>query len=202
MGLFDWLTGKNKPLSRMNRSELRQQELLLEKERDQLLKKVEKLAREKQTLFQRGQAEKTPEVRRMLAQEFELKTSEQLMLGRQLNIRTKEAMTVTRMRMLRENAERTRAYGDRAGMISERDVMTLQRLIENDAVSTEMYQERLDEILVMGAEVDQGATGIGAAGQQVMDIWEKMDTGLISDAQEGFEEADRRVREHQMPAEE
>jgi len=42
----------------------------------------------------------------MLAQEFELKTSEQLMLARQLNIRSKEMLTVSRLRMLRENADR------------------------------------------------------------------------------------------------
>lgn len=202
MGLFDWLTNRNKPLAKMDRQELRQQELLLEKERGQLLKRVEKLVKEKQTLFERGKAETTPEVRRMLAQEFELKTSEQLMIGRQLNIRTKEAMTVTRMRMLRENAERSKSLGDRVGMISERDMMALAKLIENDAVTTEMYQQRLDDILAIGAEVDQGEAGLSGAGEQVMDIWEKMDAGLITDADEGFNEADRRVREQQTPEKE
>ena len=34
MGLFDWLTHRKKPLSKMDRQELRQQELLLEKQRE------------------------------------------------------------------------------------------------------------------------------------------------------------------------
>jgi len=195
--MFDWLLKKDKPLSKMTRQELRRQELLLEKDRAQLLRRIEKLAQEKQALFQRGATEKTPEVRRMLAQEFELKTSEQLMLSRQLNIRSKEMMTVSRMRMLRENSERAKAYGGKLGMVSEKDLIRLGQMIENDAITTEMYQQRLDEILSLGAEVDEGGMGLSEAGRQVMDIWEKMDTGLIADQAEAFDEADRRVREQQ-----
>jgi hypothetical protein len=202
MPLLDWLTGKGKPLSRMNRQELRRQELLLEKECNQLLKRIEKIGHEKQTLFERGAAEKMPEVRRMLAQQFEVKTSEQLMVSRQLNMRSKESMTVTRLRMLRENAERAKATGGQLGLVSEKDLIRLGRLIETDAITTEMYQQRLDEVLSIGAEVDQGGTGLSEAGRQVMDIWEKMDTGLIEDRAEAFDEADRRVREQQSaPAE-
>lgn len=195
--MLDWLLKKDKPLSKMTRQELRRQELLLEKDRMQLLKRIEKLAGEKQALFQRGATEKTPELRRVLAQEFELKTSEQLMLSRQLNIRSKEMMTVSRMRLLRENSERAKAYGGKLGMVSEKDLVRLGQMIENDAITTEMYQQRLDEILSIGAEVDEGGTGLSEAGRQVLDIWEKMDTGLIADQAEAFDEADRRVREQQ-----
>jgi len=201
MGLLDWLTQKEKPLWKMDRRELRQQELLLDKERSQLLKRVEKIGKDKQMLFEHGTTEKMPEVRRALAQEFELKTTEQLMLSRQLNVRSKEMLTVSRMRMLRENAERAKLHGNKLGLVSEKDLLVLEKLIENDAVTTDMYQQKLDEIMSLGAEVDQGEAGLSAAGQQVMDIWEKMDTGLIADKSEGFNEADRRVREQQMPAE-
>ncbi|HOJ55789.1 MAG TPA: hypothetical protein PK184_04845 [Phycisphaerae bacterium] len=197
MALLDWLTGKDKPLSSMNRQELRRQELLLEKECTQLLRRIEKLGQEKQALFERGAAEKMPEVRRMLAQQFEVKTSEQLLLSRQLNIRSKESMTVTRLKLLRENAERARLHGNKLGLVSEKDLLRLGKLIENDAITAEMYQQRLDEVLSLGAEVDEGAAGLSEAGKQVLDIWEKMDTGLISDKAEAFDEADRRVREQQ-----
>ncbi|HOB73590.1 MAG TPA: hypothetical protein PKG54_03595 [Phycisphaerae bacterium] len=197
MALLDWLTGKDKPLSSMNRQELRRQELLLEKECTQLLRRIEKLGQEKQALFERGAAEKMPEVRRMLAQQFEVKTSEQLLLSRQLNIRSKESMTVTRLKLLRENAERARLHGNKLGLVSEKDLLRLGKLIENDAITAEMYQQRLDEVLSLGAEVDEGAAGLSEAGRQVLDIWEKMDTGLISDKAEAFDEADRRVREQQ-----
>lgn len=199
--MFDFFK-KDKSLARMNRQELRREELLLEKERAQLLKRIEKLGGDKQTLFTRGAAEKMPELRRMLAQEFELKTSEQLMLSRQLNIRSKEMLTVSRMRMLRENAERAKLHGNKLGLVSESDLVKLGRMIENDAISAEMYQQRLDELLSIGAEVDEGAAGLSEAGRQVLDIWEKMDTGLIADQKEAYDEADRRVREQQQaPAE-
>jgi len=200
MSLLSWLTHRKKPLSEMTRSELRRQELLLEKDRGQLLKRITKLAREKQEIFERGAGERVPEVRRTLAHEFELKTSEQLMAARQLNIRSKEMMTVSRLRMLRENADRAGATGGRLGLISEKDILRLGKLIENDAVKSEVYQERLDEVLSLGAEVDEGAAGLSEAGQTVMDIWDKLDRGAIGDRAEAFDEADRRVREQQGAA--
>ena len=178
----------------MTRAELRRQELLLEKDRTQLLNRITKIAKDKQTLFEKGAQEKTPEVRRTFAQEFELKTTEQLMIARQLNIRSKEMLTVSRLRMLRESADRTGQY-NRLGLISAGDMMRLGKLIETDAIKTEVYQERLDEILALGAEVDQGAASLNDAGKTVMDVWEKMDTGAITDQTEAFDEADRRVRE-------
>ena len=198
MGLFDWLTKKSKSLSEMTRSELRRQELLLQRERDQLLKRIGQLADKKQEIFEKGREEKTPEVRQVLAQEFDLKTTEQLMASRQLNIRSKETLTVTRMRMLRENTERAKARGSRLGLISEKDLMVLEKLIANDTITSEMYQDRLDDMLKVGLE--EGAGALSPGSQQVMDIWDQMDTGLISDSETAFEEADRRVRERHQAA--
>jgi hypothetical protein len=200
MSLLDWLTKRKKPLSQMSRAELRRQELLLEKDRTQLLTRVSKLAGKKQDLFDRGATERAPEVRRMFAQEFELMTSEQLMLARQLNIRSKEMMTVSRLRMIRENADRTAGAGSRLGLVSEKDLLTLGKLIENDAIKTDLYQERLDDILKMGAEVDEGLSGLSQAGETVMQVWDQMDRGAIADSSEGFQEADRRVRQQQTAA--
>ncbi len=199
MAFLEWLTKRRKPLSQMTRPELRRQEILLEKERNQLLKKVEKLAKDKQGLFERGASEKTPELRRILAQEFELRTTEQLMLARQLNIRSKEMLTVSRLRMLRENADRA-GQSSKLGLVSEKDLLRLSKLIESDAVRSEVYQERLDEILSIGAGADEGTDGLSEAGQSVMNVWERLDTGSITDTTEAFDEADRTVREkHATP---
>ncbi len=200
MAFFEWLTKRKKSVSQMTRAELRRQELLLEKDRTQLLKKVQKLANEKQQLFDRGAQEKTPEVRRILAQEFELRTTEQLMLGRQLNIRSKEAMTVSRLRMLRENADRA-GNSSKLGLISAGDMLRLGKMIESDSVRAELYQERLDDILAIGSGADESDAGLSAAGQGVMDIWGKMDAGVITDSTEAFEEADRGVRDKRAAAE-
>ncbi len=199
MGLFDWLTKRNKSLSQMTRQELRRQELLLGRDRDQLLKRITKLADGKQEIFNRGREEKSPEVRRVMAQEFDLKTTEQLMVSRQLNIRSKETLTVTRMRMLRENADKAKAMGSKLGMISEKDLLALEKMIESEAITTEMYQDRLDSMLKIGLE--EGESALSPGSQQVLDVWEQMDTGLIKDAGEAFDEADRRVRERHQAAE-
>ena len=199
MGLFDWLTKRNKSLSQMTRQELRRQELLLNRDRDQLLKRVSDCATKKQEIFERGRQEKSPEVRRILAQEFDLKTTEQLMAGRQLNMRTKEYLTVSRMRMLRENADKARSMGSKIGMIGERDMVALEKMIENDKIAAEMYQERLDSMLSVGA--DEGETILTPGSKQVLDVWEQMDTGLIEDAGQAFDEADKRVRERHKSAE-
>lgn len=199
MGLFDWITNGKKPLSQMSRTELRRQELLLARDRDRLMKRVSDLARNKQEIFERGKEEKTPEVRRMLAQEFDLKTTEQLMVSRQLNIRSKEALTVTRMRMLRENSERAKASGSKLGLVSERDLVALEKLIANESITAEVYQDRLDAMLHI--EADETGAAMTEGGRQVMDIWEQMDTGLITDPAQGFDEADRRVRERHKSAE-
>lgn len=199
MSFLEWLTKRKKSLSEMTRSELRRQELLIDKDRQQLLKRVTRIAQDKQTLFEKGAAEKTPEVRRMLAQEFELKTTEQLLLARQLNMRTKEMLTVSRLRMMRENANRAGQRG-KLGMITETDMLKLSKLIESDAIRSEVYQERLDEILSVGTSVDEGESGLSEAGESVMGIWDKMDSGALTDANEAFEEADRTVRErHAAP---
>ncbi len=202
MQFLEWLTKRRKPLSQMTRSELRRQELMLEKDRTRLLNRVKKLADQKQDIFGKGAQEKSPEVRRVLAQEFELKTTEQLMAARQLNVRSKEVLTIARLRMLRENADRATETGGRLGLISETDILRLGRMIENDAVRTEAYQERLDEVLGAGASVDEGAAALSESGQTVMNIWDKMDAGAIGDTADAFDEADRRVREQQQAAEE
>lgn len=198
MALFDWLTKKGKPLSQMTRQELRRQELLLHRDRDQLLKRVTDLAGQKQQIFERGRQEKSPEVRRVLAQEFDLKTTEQLLTSRQLNVRSKEAITVTRMRMLRENSEKAKARGSQLGLISERDLVALEKMIATDSITAEMYQERLDSMLHVDGE-DESILTPGS--KQVLDVWEQMDTGLIGDAGQAFDEADRRVRERHKAAE-
>ena len=111
MALIDKIFGKKKTLSELNRQELRREEILLEKQRDRLFKKIDQITQDKQKIFQQGAAQKAPELRKALAQQFEMKTQEQLMAARELNLRSKELMTVGRLRMVKENSEKGRALG-------------------------------------------------------------------------------------------
>lgn len=195
MNFFTWLTTKRKTLSTMSTAELRAQEMLLESERNRMQARISKLAQEKQKVIDQGAQEKTPELRRTLAQQFDLLHTEQMMLARHLNIRSKELLTVGRMRLLRETAQRAGVGLGDGFMIREADLATIEKLIESDAITTEMYQERLDEILRLGHEADKAGAGVSEAGQEIMKVWEALDAGLLKDSKEAFDEAEKRVRE-------
>jgi hypothetical protein len=195
MNFFEWLTTRRKTLATMNVGELRAQEMLLENDRNRMQAKVRKLAADKQKVVEQGAQEKTPEMRRTYAQQFDLLHTEQMMVARQLNIRSKEMLTVSRLRLLRENAPVSRlASGGRVGL-RDGDLATIARLIENDQITTEMYQQRLDEILELGHAADEGAAGLSPAGEELLKVWGDLDAGLIKNTQDAFDEAEKRVRE-------
>lgn len=194
MALIDKLFGTKKTLSELNRQELRREEILLEKNRDRLFKKIEQITTDKQKIFQQGATQKSPELRKALALQFEMKTQEQLMAARELNLRSKELMTVSRLRMIKENSERGKVLGRLN--VGDKDVARISQWIEDDAVSQEMYQERLDSILELGALADKEALaglGVGEAGTELMNIWGQMDRGSMKQ-DEAFEKADEAVR--------
>jgi hypothetical protein len=197
MALIDKLFSRKKTLSELDRQALRKEEILLTKQRDKLFTRIEGIAGAKQKIFQQGATQKSPELRKALAQQFELKTQEQLMSARELNLRSKELMTVSRLRMVKENSERGRALGRLN--LTDKDVARISGWIEDDAVSQDMYQERLDAILDLGLQSDKDAlagAGLSGAGQELMNIWNEMDRGALKE-EEAFREADRAVRRKQ-----
>src|SRR5919112_1430240 len=178
MALIDKIFSRKKTLSELDRQELRKEEILLTKQRDRLFKKIEQIAGSKQKIFQQGAKQKSPELRKALAQDFELKTQQQLMNARELNLRSKELLTVSRLRMVKENAGKGRALGRLN--LTDKDVAKISGWIEDDAVTQDMYQERLDAILDLGFQSDKDAlagAGLSGAGQELMNIWSEMDRG-------------------------
>jgi len=196
MALIDKIFGKKeKSLSELSPAELRREEIVLTKDRDKLFKRVSQIATDKQKIFQQGATQKSPELRKALAMQFELKTQEQLMAGRQLNVRSKELLTVSRMRMLRENMPKASGALGRL-KLTEKDVARMTSWIEDDSVSQDLYNERLDEILGLGAQSDKDAmerAGLSSNGQELLAIWNQMDNGSMKQEQ-AFDEADKAVR--------
>jgi hypothetical protein len=202
MALLDRIFGKKqKSLSELNRQEIRKEEILTEKQRDRLFKKVEQIATDKKKLFEQGAAQKSPELRKALAQQFQMKTQEQLMVSRELNLRTKELMTLGRLRMVKENSEKGKALGRLN--VTDKDVARINQWIEDDSINEEMYQERLDQILDVGAESDKRAIAgiqLKDAGSEIMDLWNEMDRGGMKQ-DEALEQAERAVRKQAAPPE-
>ena len=189
MALIDKLFGKKvKTLSELSAAELRREEILLTKERDKLFKKLEQITTDKQKIFQQGAAQKSPELRKALAMQFELKTQEQMLSGRQLNVRSKELLTVSRVRMLKENMPKMSGAMGRLNL-TEKDVARIGSWIEDDSITQDVYNERLDEMLGLGAQADKDAmehAGLSSNGQD-------MDRGAIKQ-EEAFDAADQAVR--------
>src|SRR2546423_3718746 len=150
MALIDKLFSRRKTLSQLNRQELRKEEILLTKQRDRLFKRIETISQGKQKIFKQGATQKSPELRKALAQDFELKTQEQLMAARELNLRSKELLTVSRLRMVKENTEKGRALGRLN--LTDKDVAKISQWIEDDSVSQDNHNERLNTLLELGAE--------------------------------------------------
>src|SRR3954462_15777851 len=155
MALIDKLFSRKKTLSQLDRQELRKEEILLTKQRDRLLKKIETISGDKQKIFKQGARQKSPELRKALAQDFELKTQEQLMAARDRTLRSKELLTVSRLRMVKENNEKGRALGRLN--VTDKDVAKISGWIEDDSVSQDTYNERLNMILELGAESDKAS---------------------------------------------
>src|SRR6185437_9194809 len=182
MALFDKIFGKTKSLSELTRQELRREEILLTKHRDRLFKKIGDISSQKQTIFQRGATQKSPELRKALAQDFELKTQEQMMAARELNLRSKELLTVSRLRMVKENNEKGRALGRLK--LTDKDVAKISGWIEDDSVTQDMYTDRLNTLLELGSESDKTAlenTQLTGAGQELMALWDQVDRGKVKE---------------------
>ncbi len=194
MALIHRIFGRReKTISEMSRAELRKQEVLLTRQRDRLLDRIEQLAKQKQTIFQRGAESRSPELRKALAQDFEQRTQEQLQAGRELNLRGKELLTVSRLRMIRENNER--GLGTGRLNLTDRDVAKMSSWIHDDAVGQDLYQERLNTLLEMGREADSaGRDGESQAQQELLHLWNEMDAGSLPQ-EKAFDEADRTIRE-------
>jgi hypothetical protein len=201
MALLDKIFGRKKTLSELDRQELRKEEIILTKQRDRLFKRIEQISVDKKKIFEQGSTQKSPELRKALAQDFELKTQEQLMSARELNLRSKELLTVSRLRMVRENKDRGRAMGRLN--VTDKDVAMISSWIEDDAVSQDMYLDRLNTLLDLGAQSDKDAlanAGLSGAGQELMNIWNEIDRGTMKH-EEAFDEADKAVRRKQTSME-
>ena len=194
MALIDRLLGRRKSLSQLSALELRKEEILLGKQRDRLLKKVEDLATQKQRIFTSGATQKSPELRKALAMDFELKTQEQVLSAKELNLRSKELLTVSRLRMIQESREKGRGVGRLN--ITDRDVAKINGWIDDDVLGQDLYQQRLDAILEAGSSADSESlenAGLSQAGQELMSIWDQLDRGKV-ESDKAFDQADAAVR--------
>lgn len=194
MALIDFIFGREKSLSELSPAELRKEEILIGKQREKLLAKIEDVANQKKRIFEQGAKSTSPELRKALAGEFELKSREQLLCARELNVRSKELLTVSRLRVVKEHQGKGKALGRLK--IGPKDFAKISDWIDDDSVTQEMYTEQLDQLLEMGEQSDKdalNATKLGDAGQDLMALWSKLDAGAMK-PEEALQKAEEVVR--------
>jgi hypothetical protein len=144
MAIIDQLLGWNKTLSQLDRTQLRKQEILLGKQRDKLFGRIEQLTTQKQKIFDQGAANREPSLRQALAMQFELLTLEQTLAARELGTRSKELLTVARLRLMKENGVGTRQSGRLN--LTDADVGKIAGWIESGSITEDAYEQRLDQL--------------------------------------------------------
>ena len=194
MGFMEWFKKGSKGLLDMSDGEIRTEERFLQKDKDKLARRLERLATEREHLFQRGAKTRNEDLRKAVALEYELKTSEMTMASRELLLKSKEILTLSRVRQIRR-AGKVGAGGALA-RLSETDQVRLQRLVADAEVHEELYSEKLDELLTATAREGGLEMALGAEGKRVLDIWQRMDDGEITDIEDA-----KRLAEIEHPLE-
>ncbi len=185
MSLWKRLFGRRPALVRMDQQALRRQEILLERKCQRLSGQLQKVEVEQRKIFDDGAAESSASQRLALARRYETLAQQQKLLGRELNIRSKELLTVCRVKLLKENRSQRL---DASGYLNlpAKDLATIAMWMDNDSINQREYGQRLDTLLERGAESDQAAldeSALGGTAQDVMNLWRQLDRGQLQPAE-------------------
>ncbi len=191
MGIFDILGIKKRELTL---EQVRREEIKLGIRENQTLARLEKLEKEREDVFAKGAKIKAPSRRRQLARLYDMKSSGVKIMERELAVISKELTTIAALRLALERQHASRDGVSR--LLNRVDEAELMTYLEDDKISQEMYLEKLNSVL---SGVTEGAGQItetlGREGNEVMDIWQKMDEGEISSFDDAIKLADKAVRE-------
>lgn len=193
MGLFDFFRKKKDGLSLET---VRREEIRLGIKESQTIAKLEKMEKEREDIFSKGSKIHSPSRRRQLARLYDMKSQGSKMLERELAVLSKEITTIQAVKFA---LERQKSNKEGVSKILQRvDEAELMGLLENDKISQEMYLEKLSSVLSSVTEAPlSGIENLGKEGNEVMDVWQKMDEGEIASFEDGLKLADKKVRQKQ-----
>mgnify|MGYP007063430727 FL=1 len=197
MGFFDIVLRKKKSLKL---EDVKREEIRLGIRENQTLAKLERLEKEREEIFSKGSKIKSPSRRRQLARLYDMKTNGTKMMERELSTLSKELTTMSALKLA---LERKKMSTESASQLLQKvDEANLMTLLEDDKISQELYQEKLSSVL--SAVMENPATlieNLGKEGNEVMDVWQKMDEGEIDSFEDGIKLADRKIREKDRKSE-
>lgn len=194
MGILDFFRRRKITLQ-----DVRLERARLERREKQLAGEIEALAREKQDLFQKGAQVGTRQLRTIYARRFEEATRRLSDRERECVRTWKELRVLSALQRALERSPQAGKEGRLLSRLTESQMAEILRMVESDNVNEEVLQERLDVALGLLDET-QKEPEIGTEGQELLQIWEKMDEGQL-DAEEGLRTATEHVQKKKEPRE-
>lgn len=197
MGLFDRILRRKKDLTL---EDVKREEIRLGIRENQTLAKLERLENEREEIFSKGSRIKSPSRRRQLARLYDMKTNGTKMMERELSTLSKELTTMSGLKLALERKKMSKEGASQ--LLQKVDEAQLMTLLEDDKITQELYQEKLTSVL--STVMENPATlveDLGREGNEVMDVWQKMDEGEIESFDAGLKLADRKVREKEQKSE-
>ncbi|NUN49161.1 MAG: hypothetical protein HUU15_10075 [Candidatus Brocadiae bacterium] len=190
-----------KRMSDLKLEDVRREAARLDLREQQAIRRLEQMESAKEDLFRKGAKLKSPIRRKQLARQFEQKKNEIAIAERELNRLSKEAVTLAAIRMaVQRKQDMKKGVLSILSLAEEGEV---QRLLEDDKISYDMYMERLGEITEATKDSSQDIVNeVGKEGAELMDIWQKMDDGEIDSFDTGLRLAEEKLKEKPLPEEE
>jgi hypothetical protein len=194
MGLINWLVGKKSGTPSLD-DVLREQKRLSIRE-EQTIRKLEKLDQERETLFEKGAKESSTVRRRQMARLYNQRTEQVRLMERDLNLVSKQLITITAIRTALERKQQLEQRGGLTQLLAGMNEAELAHILEDDKISYDLYVERLNSVLgtINDAEMDL-ETNVGKEGAELISIWERMDEGEFDSFDSALKEADNQARE-------
>ncbi|MBI2924056.1 MAG: hypothetical protein HYY18_23610 [Planctomycetes bacterium] len=200
MSIID-LFKRPKRITDLKLEEVRREEARLGLRETQAIARLEQMERDKEELFRRGFKLKSPVRRKQLARQFEQKKNEIGLAERDLNRMSKEAITIAAVRMAIQRKE-----DQKKGILSILHLAEegeIQRLLEDDKISYDLYMERLGAIAESSKDTEGNIINeVGQEGAELLDIWQKLDEGEIDSLDAGLKLAEKKAKEKPLPEEE
>ena len=191
MGLLQALGVKKKNITL---DQVKREEIKLGIRENQTLAKLEKLEKEREEIFSRGTKIKAPARRRQLARLYDSRSAGVKSHERELAILSKEITTISALRMTLERQHTSKT--GLSNILQRMNEADLMMFLEDDKITQEMYVEKLNSLLsTVGEDNSMITENLGKEGNEVMDVWQKMDEGEIDTFEDGLKLADRAVRQ-------
>ena len=200
MSLIDMFKRPRK-MADLKLDEVRREEARLSLRETQAIARMEQLERDKEEIFRKGTKIKSGIRRKQLARQFEQKKNEIAISERELNRLGKEAVTIAAIRTaIQRKQDMKKGVLSILNMAEEGE---LQRLLEDDKISYDLYMERLGEIASTANDPSRDIISeVGKEGAELIDIWQRMDDGEIDSFDTGLKLAEKKAREKPLPEEE